>query len=148
MIRSMKEQDREVVIDMMYQFYNSPAVITNGSEEIFNNNFEACISEWPTVRGYVLIDEYDVVGYAIIVKSYSTEFGRECFWIEDLYIQKEYRGRGLGTEFIQYMRQFFSSYVLRLEAEVYNSRALETYKKNGFMELPYAEMIALPKHQY
>ncbi|MBR1859069.1 MAG: GNAT family N-acetyltransferase [Selenomonadaceae bacterium] len=145
MIRSMKEQDREVVIDMMYQFYNSPAVITNGSEEIFNNNFDACINEWPTVRGYVLIDECDVVGYAITAKSYSTEFGRECIWIEDLYIQKEYRGRGLGTEFIQYLRSLYSSYVLRLEAEVYNSRALETYKKNGFMELPYAEMIALPK---
>ena len=35
MIRNMKESDREAVLAMMREFYASPAVFSNGSEEIF-----------------------------------------------------------------------------------------------------------------
>ena len=34
----MTEADRENVVDMMRTFYHSPAVWTNGSEEIYNND--------------------------------------------------------------------------------------------------------------
>mgnify|MGYP003294247199 CR=1 FL=1 len=39
-IRKMTEADRENVVDMMRTFYHSPAVWTNGSEEIYNNLVE------------------------------------------------------------------------------------------------------------
>ena len=33
-IRQIEKRDREIVIDMMRGFYQSPALLTNGSEEI------------------------------------------------------------------------------------------------------------------
>ncbi len=46
-IRTMTKDDRASVIEMMRVFYLSPAVYTNGSEEIFQNNVENCINDCP-----------------------------------------------------------------------------------------------------
>ena len=37
--RQMNKNDRADVLDMMRTFYHSPALFTNGSEEIFQANF-------------------------------------------------------------------------------------------------------------
>ena len=39
-IRNMKEADRTEVRKMMEVFYTSPAVLSNGSTEIFENDIE------------------------------------------------------------------------------------------------------------
>ena len=36
--RKIKKGEENAVIDMMREFYSSPAVFTNGSEEIFSSN--------------------------------------------------------------------------------------------------------------
>ena len=42
-IRNMMEQDKQEVLDMMRVFYASPAVQSNGSDEIFENDIRTCI---------------------------------------------------------------------------------------------------------
>ena len=43
-IRPMTQEDSAPVLEMMRVFYTSPAVWSNGSEEIFEADFHACIS--------------------------------------------------------------------------------------------------------
>ena len=76
MIRSMIASDRSEVISMMRVFYASPAVLSSGSEEIFSADFEACIGECPFLEGYVFEDNGNIAGYAMLAKSFSTEFGK------------------------------------------------------------------------
>lgn len=140
-IRKIRQEDREVVIDMMRRFYNSPALITNGSEEIFASNVNNCLSNSPYLEGYVFTVEYKVIGYGMLAKSFSTEFGSECIWIEDIYLEEEYRGQGIGSKFIQHVKDTYSDKVLRLEAESENAKAIATYEKNGFKKLPYMELV-------
>ena len=144
-IRKITRADKKIVVDMMRDFYNSPALITNGSEKIFDNNVESCIKNSPYIEGYVFEIENKIIGYGIIAKSFSTEFGGECIWIEDIYLEKDYRGQGFGTKFINYVKENYPGKILRLEAEHDNQRALTTYKKFGFKELPYMELVFLPK---
>ena len=92
--RSMTEADRETVLSMMRTFYASPAVLTNGSEEIFAADIDACVSNNPYLEGYMLLWEGQVAGYAMAAKSFSTEFGKPCVWLEDLYLKPEFRGQG------------------------------------------------------
>lgn len=143
-IRKLREEDREIVIDMMRRFYNSPALITNGSEEIFASNVDNCLNNSPYLEGFVFIAENKVIGYGMLAKSFSTEFGGECIWIEDIYLEEKFRGQGIGSKFIQHVKEKYSDKILRIEAEKDNERALETYKKQGFKELPYMELV-LPK---
>ena len=102
-IRLMTTEDKEAIIEMMKVFYASPAVLSNGSAEIFSNDVENCVNESPYLEGYIFEDSGKIQGYAMVAKSFSTEFGRPCIWIEDLYIKEEYRGQRIGGRFLDYI---------------------------------------------
>ena len=139
MIRPMAAKDKESVLEMMRTFYASPAVLTNGSEEIFANDIEACVSGSPYLEGYVF-ENGEIQGYAMVAKSFSTEFGKPCIWIEDIYIKEEVRGQGLGRQFFDFITGKYAGCIFRLEVEEENIPAVELYKKCGFEVLPYLEM--------
>ena len=139
-IRNMIKQDKNSVLEMMRVFYSSPAVFTNGSDEIFLNDIENCINNNPYLEGYVFENSNDILGYGMIAKSFSTEFGKPCIWIEDLYIKEDYRGLGLGKTFFDFITQKYTDCIFRLEVEEENERAVKLYRKCGFSVLPYMEM--------
>lgn len=139
-IRKISEKDRTDVINMMRDFYTSPAVSTNGSEEIFARNFENCIAGKPYLEGYIMEKEGKIQGYSMIAKSYATEYGSLCVWIEDLYLKEEARGQGIGSQFLNFIRATYPEALLRLEVEEENQQAIRVYKKCGFTFWPYQEM--------
>lgn len=139
-IRKITEKDRASVIAMMREFYSSPAVSTNGSEKIFGADIDACLSDSPYLEGYVFDLEGTLQGYAMLAKSFSTEYGKNCIWLEDIYILKQYRGKGLGGRFIEFVKEKYHDTLLRLEVEEENEIAVHTYKKAGFDFFPYLEM--------
>jgi len=139
-IRPIEARDRTEILNMMRVFYASPAVFSNGSDEIFSNDIENCIGGSPYVEGYVIEDSNDIQGYMMIAKSYSTEFGKPCIWLEDIYIKDAYRGLGLGRAFIEFITKKYTDCIFRLEVEEENERAVGLYKKCGFTVLPYMEM--------
>ena len=118
-IRPMTPKDKNSVLEMMRVFYASPAVFTNGSDDIFRSDIENCINDNPYLEGYI---------------------GRPCMWIEDIYIKESCRGAGIGSKFIDYIGEKYPDAILRLEVEEENERAVNVYKKNGFSFLPYLEM--------
>ncbi len=141
-IRLMKVEDKDSVIEMMRGFYASSAVLSNGSEEIFANDVENCVNDCPYLEGYVFCNDQDfneIHGYGMIAKSFSTEFGKPCIWIEDLFIKSEYRGCGVGSKFLKYIETKYPNCVLRLEAEMENEKAIRVYEKCGYEILSYVE---------
>ena len=139
-IREMRESDREEILNMMRVFYTSPAVLSNGSEEIFNADIDYCVNNSPYLEGYVFEQGGEAVGYGMVAKSFSTEFGKRCIWIEDIYLKENYRGLGIATEFFRLLEEKYYDCIFRLEAEEENERAIRVYRKNGFEVLPYLEM--------
>ncbi len=140
-IENLTEKYVDEVLEMMRIFYSSPAVLTNGSDEIFKNDVANCINDNPYLEGYVFKEEDNVIGYAMLAKSFSTEFGKPCIWIEDIYFKPAYCGKGGGSRFLSFVKQKYAKSVLRLEVEEENERAVKAYRKNGFEVLPYMEMI-------
>ena len=139
-IRFMAEGDRREVIDMMRGFYASPAVFSNGSEEIFEADFNNCIGDSPFLEGFIFEVDGKVGGYGMVARSFSTEFGKPCIWIEDIFIKSEYRGLGIGSGFIRYVEERYPGCIFRIEVEEENERAVRVYKKCGYSALPYMEM--------
>jgi ribosomal protein S18 acetylase RimI-like enzyme len=139
-IEAMKECHRAPILAMMRTFYASPAVLSNGSEEIFAADIDECVSDNPYLEGFVFCRGDVLVGYGMAAKSFSTEFGKPCIWIEDLYVRPEYRGQGIGSAFLEFMTRRYPSAILRLEVEEENERAIAVYRKSGFRVLPYMEM--------
>ena len=139
-IRAMTKEDKISVLEMMQMFYSSPAVFTNGSEEIFLSDIDNCINDNPCLEGYIIEISEEIQGYAMIAKSFSTEFGKMCVWIEDLYIKDECRGLGLGNMFMEFITKKYENCIFRLEVEEENERAVKLYEKYGFTVMPYMEM--------
>ena len=133
-IETMTERHREEVLRMMRVFYASPAVATDGSEEIFRADFGACVGPGPYLEGYVLTEDAALIGYAMVAKSFSTEYGCPCIWIEELYLKPEHCEKGHGSAFLRFIKEKC------LEVEAENRRAVHVYRKNGFEEMPYVEM--------
>ena len=139
-IREMKENDRNIVLEMMRVFYASPAILSNGSEEIFTADIDNCVNECPYLEGYIFENDGEIQGYGMVAKSFSTEFGKPCIWIEDIYVKDEHRGKGIGSNFLNYIESKYPDSIFRLEAETENERAVNVYKKCGYEVLPYMEL--------
>ena len=145
-LRPMEASDKTEVIRMMRGFYASEAVHTNGSEKVFNNDVDACVSDNPFASGYVFTrEDGSICGYSMLAHSYSTEYGRPVIWIEDLFIEDDARHKGLSDMLFDLVKEKYPDHIHRLEVEETNLRAIRTYKKNGFTTLPYAEMIREPE---
>ncbi len=141
-IRQLTTSDKTVVLDMMRTFYTSQAVHTNGSNDIFLSDIDACLdADNCYLEGYVFKIDNQTIGYAMLAKSFSTEFGKPCVWIEDIYLKEGYRNQGLGGQFLDFVSSKYQNSIIRLELDKDNTRALRAYQKGGFEELSYLEMI-------
>ena len=141
-IRFMEERDRSEVFSMMREFHSSDAVIYTASDEILHRDISDCIGDMPFIEGFVFEDAGEILGYSMVAKSYTTEFGGLCVWIEDLYIKEEFRGKGIGGEFFDFIEKRYEDKAVRykLEVEEENVRAVSMYKKTGYDELGYRIM--------
>ena len=142
-MKKMTAAHEAAVLDMMRAFYASPAVLSNGSEEIFRNDVAACVSDSPFLEGYVFADGETLMGYAMVATTFNCEYGRICKWIEDLYILPEYRGKGIGGAFLDHIAEKYPDALFRLEVEEENEGAVALYKRHGFEVFPYMEMKKL-----
>ena len=140
-IRKFKKEDKAEILKMMEEFYSSDAVYTNGSNEIFETDFETCLNNSPFLDGFVFYNSNLILGYAMLAKSFSTEFGKTCIFIEDLYLKKSYRNKGIVGKFIEYIKTLYPKAIFKLEVENENTHAIYVYNKYGFTKLPYIEMI-------
>ena len=66
-------------MEMMRVFYNSPAVLSNGSDEIFARDIEGCISDNPYVEGYMFEQDGAVQGYGIRPSTAGSASGWRIF---------------------------------------------------------------------
>ena len=56
-IQKMTPNDKSEVLAMMQEFYSSDAVFTNGSADIFKEDFENCIKDNPYLEGFMFKKE-------------------------------------------------------------------------------------------
>lgn len=136
----MTESDRAQYFEMSKSFYSSGAAHYKIEDEK-RNKFWKYIIEDVFVNGYILECENKVAGYALTVNYCSQEFGGKVLWIDELFVKPEFRGRNLATEFLEYAKSLDGNVLLRLEAEKNNQKAIALYKRLGFEELDYLQLI-------
>lgn len=141
-IRDLTARDVDAVLAMMRVFYASPAVLSNGSEEIFRRDLEFCVGDSPLLHGYVFeTTAGELAGYGMVSPGFSTERGGPCLWIEDLYVRPEFRRQGLGQAFFRFLEERWPEVrIFKLEVETANECAARLYRKCGYDILPYGIM--------
>ncbi len=85
-------------------------------------------------KGRIVIFTHDqtVVGYAIVVYCWSNEHGGDIVTIDEIFVKPQWRGRGIGTAFLNSSAFGGDAVGLRLEVTPTNQRALGYYLRQGF----------------
>ncbi len=142
-IRKLQPADFDRVLEMMEVFYASDALLIHPETAVLRKTLTDALSDNPYLEAFVFEEGGVPAGYGMVAMSYSTEAGGLCAWIEDIYIEPEYRGKGFGSSFLDFVWQHYRHRVarIRLEAEPENVRAMTVYRKAGFEILGYTQLI-------
>ena len=139
--RKMTVSDKTDFLNMNKKFFSSPAVLHGVPEEFMERNFEMAVADNDLAEAYIFEYEGNPVGYGFLTRNYSTEVGGVCLWIEEAFIEEEYRGCGIGRSFFAFLEETYKNQILRIRMEVEpsNQRAIDLYRKLGYEILPYTQ---------
>lgn len=142
-IRSFCRNDRAEFFNMVKKFYAPPAVLHFPSEEVMLSSFDAAIDMPELVKGYMFECAGKSAGYAIVSMKFETEVGGMAAWIEELFVEEEFRGIGIGSRFFEFLQNELKGKIKRIRLEVgdENDGAKRLYKRLGFERLDYRQMV-------
>ena len=141
-IRHLKEEDRKVFLEFCQDFYSGGAVLHAVDPDNFCRTFDACISGNPYTEGFLMEVEDRPAGYILVSHTWSNEVGGMVALLEELYFVPEFRGKGLGTEALEWFRkEYESARRLRLEVNRENECAIRLYQRKGYHFLEYLQMV-------
>lgn len=132
MIRKIQLKDKSEYMKMAEDFYASPAVLSAVPHSHFELTFDELMNSDTYAEAFIFESEKTICGYGLIAKTFSQEAGGIVIWIEEIYVKSEFRNQGLGSEFIEYIKDNIPAKRYRLETEPENTKAQELYKRHGF----------------
>lgn len=118
-IRSMEIGDLPRILEIEAESFTSPWTEASFLNELAN----------PKTYYYVWQEDENIVGYAGFWKIF------EEINITNIAIAKAYRGRGIGSAFVAYLKEKagqLGAKAISLEVRQGNRPAIATYQKNGF----------------
>lgn len=95
---------------------------------------EALFGPRPAAHALVARCEGDTVGFVMYFHTFSTFTGRRGIWIEDLFVKRPYRRRGVGSRLLRHVASIaWEEQCGRLEwsALHWNEPALRLYRSSG-----------------
>jgi ribosomal protein S18 acetylase RimI-like enzyme len=122
------------ITQMMQDFYaidNYPMNI-----EVAKELFHEFISNEHLGKSWLIYYENEIVGYLILTFVFSFEYSGKIAFIDELFIKKTARGKGIGKEAIQFIQQEvpkLSLKLLYLEVEPHNENAQKLYLAHDFV---------------
>lgn len=141
--RKFRPEDRDIFFSMVKKFYAPPAVLHFPSDEVMMSSFDAALDIPELVKGYLFECGEKAAGYAIVSMKFETEVGGMAAWIEELFVEEEYRSCGIGSAFFEHLKKELSGKIRRIRLEVgdENDGAKQLYKRIGFEMLDYRQMV-------
>jgi GNAT superfamily N-acetyltransferase len=119
---------------MMQNFYaidNYPIDI-----ELTKKLFSEFIGDENLGNSWLIYNENEIVGYAIITYIFSFEYKGKMAFFEELFIAENTRGKGIGQKAIEFVKEFAKSQnvkMMYLEVENHNEKAQKLYLANDFV---------------
>jgi len=138
-VRKIESRDKENYFEMSREFYAAGvtnSIISDDGREKFWKE----ILSGELVKGYILECDGQTAGYSICCLSASQEACGRILWIDELFIKPEYRCKGLGKYFFEFIEKSDEYRFIRLEAEKENERAIKLYKSLGYKICDYISL--------
>jgi ribosomal protein S18 acetylase RimI-like enzyme len=132
--KPLQHSEVDVITKMMKEFYdidNYPMDL-----EISKKLFEEFIENENLGKSYLIYNNSEIVGYAIMTFIFSFEYKGRLAFFEELFIDKSARNLGIGTKAIDFIKQEAKKAnvkMIYLEVENHNEIAQKLYLANDFV---------------
>jgi ribosomal protein S18 acetylase RimI-like enzyme len=135
--KEFEDRDFNDLKEMIFGLYHEDPL----GEPITEDKIVRTVSESKAhpekIRIFMICRNGIAIGYGIIVFFWSNEFGGNIIHLDELYVKKEYRNKGVASNFIRFLTEAYGNAAsLNLETTPSNTAALRLYKKLGFETLP------------
>lgn len=132
--RQFKTSDSEIVAELIQNLYQEDPGGKPMSNKKIQNTFDTLLHHPDKGTIIVLENAGEIIGYAILINFWSNEFGGNILNVDELYIKKGLRGKGIGSGFIKYLIEdkFGRCVALQLEVTPGNKKARKLYESLGF----------------
>jgi len=132
--RKIRPSDRKIVAKLVKDFYKELPGIRGIDDKKIKRTFLAFAAN-PN-KGNILVIEKEkiIIGYALLANFWSNEWGGNVLFLDEIYIKPEFRGQGIGRDFINYLikKKYNRATAIQLEVAPTNKRARALYKDIGF----------------
>jgi ribosomal protein S18 acetylase RimI-like enzyme len=131
--RPIANTDIELLVSLMQEFYAIDDYPIH--PEITRNLFQEFISNDQLGKAWLIFHHHEVVGYVILTFIFSFEYQGKIAFLDELYLRKNARGRGIGSQtilFIQSESHKLSLKLIYLEVEHHNENAQKLYLSTDF----------------
>lgn len=133
--RPAQRSDIDLLLSMMERFYaidGYPFAIERARASLTE-----FLSDTNLGRIWLISDGSREIGYIILAVVYSFEFRGKNAFVDEFYIEPEFRGKGIGRQVIDGVcadARTLGITALHLEVEHHNTRALELYRSFRFSD--------------
>lgn len=134
-INTIARDEIDTLLSMMKNFYAIDNYEYNA--EIGKKTALELIENKQLGRLYIIKENLDYVGYIALTFGFSFEYNGRDALIDELYIEENWRNKGIGKlaiEFIVQQTKQLGVNAIHLEVEQHNKSAYELYRKSGFKE--------------
>ena len=132
--QNLQKSQIDSIVSMMQDFYaidNYPIHIEESKQL-----FETFIANPNLGKAWLIYNDEEVIGYVILTFIFSFEYKGILAFLDELYIKKEYQGKGFGKQAVQFIQQESSQLnvkMLYLEVEQHNENAQKLYLAHDFV---------------
>lgn len=132
--KPLQYSEVDVVIKMMQEFYaiNEYSIDTDLSKKLF----EEFLSNESLGKSYLIYDNTEIVGYAIMTFIFSFEYKGRMAFFEELFVRESARGLGIGNKAVDFVKKEAEKVnvkMMYLEVENHNIIAQKLYLANDFV---------------
>ena len=125
--------DEAVVRELMTEFYAHEGLDFDEARTL--GAFRALAADPNLGRVWIFRVDGEAVGYLAVTVCYSLEFAGRYALVDELYVREAFRGRGIATRALELAAEVCREMdlsALRLEVDVWNTRARDLYRRLGF----------------
>ena len=126
----------DAVYEMMERLYAEDAPASGNIPRDFRATLDYLLGDPARGRIVLLTEDAAVCGYALLIPFWSNEMGGVVVTVDELYVEPDRRGRGVGRGLFAWIEQErpYGVVAVFLEVSASNDRARRLYESLGFSE--------------
>jgi ribosomal protein S18 acetylase RimI-like enzyme len=133
--RPVAPEDEKVLLRMMRSLAEQEPGAYFFDEPVVREALRKFLASPDLGRAWIFVDGETPIGYIVLTFGYSFEFhGRDSF-IDELYIESQYRRQGIGRRAMQFVEERARELgvnAIHLEVDQGNDPAAELYRRAGY----------------